>query len=117
MTATAADDGGTAISWYWISKAFSEGSPSDMLTLSEIWLAYKLPTGSTMKIAYSTDVTGTSFTDLYTFTPDDDEAVQRVIIPIATLQRHRWRRLKVYGTSDCEIYFMEQMGRQMIKRR
>jgi hypothetical protein len=117
MTATAADDGGTAISWYWISKAFSEGSPSDLLTLSEIWLSYKLPTGSTMKIAYSTDVAGTSFTDLYTFTPDDDEAAQRVIIPIATLQRHRWRRLKIYGTGDCEIYFMEQMGRQMPKRR
>jgi len=117
MTASATKDGSTDISWYWISKAFSEGSPSDLITLSEIWLSYKLPIGSTMKIAYSTDVTGTSFTDLDTFTPAASEAVQRVIIPVSTLQRHSWRRLKLYGTNDCEIYFMEQMGRQLPKRR
>ena len=117
MTSAATTDGGTAISWYWITKAFSEGSPSSKITISEIWLSFKLPVGSTLKLAYSEDVTGTSFTDVMTFTAGASEQVDRVVIPISAMQRANWRRLKLYGTSDCEVYFMEQIGRQSAKRR
>jgi hypothetical protein len=117
MTTDATLDGATAISWYWISKSFSEGSPSSQLTTSDIWLSFKLPIGSTLTLAYSDAVTGTSFTDILTYTANASEQVQRAILPVTALQRVNWRRLKLYGTGDCEVYFMEQKGRMAFSRR
>ena len=58
MTATATTDGGTAISWYRITKAFNDGMASGLTNVSEVWLKFKLPSGSTAVLAYSTDMEG-----------------------------------------------------------
>lgn len=111
MSTTATQDGSSDISWYWISKAYNEGTPSSRTTISEFWLTYYLPVGSTMKLAYSTDMDGTSFTDLYTFTPSVNKQSTRIIVPVSSLQNTDWYRLKLYGTGDCTVYFLEKKGR------
>ena len=111
MTTTATADGATAISWYYISKAFSEGSPSSQVTISELWLAFDLPVGSTLSVAYSSSVDNADFVDLYTFTASANEQSSRVIIPLSALQNVNWHRLKFYGTGDCTIHYYEKKGR------
>lgn len=111
MTTTATDDGGTAISWYYVSKVFNEGMSSSSVTISDVWIAFDLPTGSTMKLAYSASVDSNDFVDLYTFSTSSSDQEQRVVVPIAILQDVNWYRLKFYGTGDVTIHFYEKKGR------
>jgi hypothetical protein len=108
LTTTATTDDGTAISWYMISKAFNEGTPSAQTTISEMWVIFDLPTGSTMEVQYSSTIDGNDFVDLYDFTTSSDEQNQRVILPVTALQNVNWYRLKFSGTGQSTIYMLEK---------
>lgn len=107
MTTAATTDGGTAISWYRITKAFNEGMASSLENVSEVWLRFKLPVGSTATLAYSTAMEGTSFTDLYTFSTSADIQTVQVQLDVDDIYDAEQYRLKLYGTGDFELYQME----------
>jgi hypothetical protein len=107
MTTTATTDGGTAISWYRITKAFNEGMASSLENVGEVWLRFKLPVGSTAVLAYSTQEEGTSFTDLYTFTAAAGMQTVRVQLDVDDIYDAEQYRLKLYGTGDFELHQME----------
>lgn len=111
LTTTATTDDGNAISWYVISKCFNEGTPSANATLSEMWLIFDLPIGSTMKVQYSSSHDGDDFTDLYTFSSDEEKQNQRVLLPVTALQNINWYRLKFSGTGQSSIYALEKKAR------
>jgi hypothetical protein len=107
MSATATTDGGTAISWYRITKAFNEGMASGLENVGEVWMRFKLPSGSTATLAYSTDMEGTSFTDLYTFSTSSSIQTVRVQLDVHDIYDAEQYRLKLYGTGDFELHQME----------
>jgi hypothetical protein len=112
MSTVATSDSGTAISWYWITGALNDASPSSKEVINEIWLTFKLPVGSTMQIGFSETDEGTSFTDSpYTFVPSASVQTQRVMFPSTSMQNTNCRRWKLYGTGDCTIYHFEEKGR------
>ena len=108
MSTAATTDGGTAISWYRITKAFNNGMASSLENVSEVWLRFKLPSGSTAKLAYSTAMEGTSFTDFDTvFSTSADIQTVRVQLDVDDIYDAEQYRLKLYGTGDFELYQME----------
>lgn len=109
LNSTSTTDDGTAISWYRISKAFSDDTASGRTSVAEIWLTFDLPVGSTLNIAYSETESENDFVDIsHTFTPSNaDKQKERIIIPHSILQNVDWFRIKLYGTGPCTIYKME----------
>ena len=107
MSTVATTDGGTAISWYRITKAFNEGMASSLENVGEVWLRFKLPVGSTATLAYSTEEEGTTFTDLYTFTAAAGMQTERVQLDVDDIYDAEQYRLKLYGTGDFELHQME----------
>jgi hypothetical protein len=111
-------DGASAISWYYITGALNDGSPSSKQTINEVWMTYSLPIGSTLQIAYAQTDEGTVFTDSpYTFVPSAVTQTTRIQLPNTALQDTNYRRWKIYGTGDCTIFNFEEKGRDRINQR
>jgi hypothetical protein len=111
-------DNATAISWYFITGALSDGTPSSVETINEVWLTFKLPVGSTLQVAYSTADEGATFTDSpTTFVASASTQTVRVKLPSSALPRTNFRRWKIYGTGDCTIYHYEEKGRTRMNMR
>lgn len=95
-----------AVSWDWISKAFTGEQIKSRNTVSEIWVAIYLPSGSTATASFSTSHSGTTgFTTAYTFSTSS--SIQKVSIPIGTLANASWYRIRFTGTGPCDIHFLD----------
>jgi hypothetical protein len=96
----------TAVSWDWISKAFTDEQAKSKLTVDQIWVVINLPEGSSAKLAHSTAHTGlTDFTDLYTFTAN--AKVQNVCVNVSSINDVDWFRLRLYGTGPVDIHYID----------
>lgn len=96
----------TPVSWDWISKVITDEQLKAPLTVSEIWVAINLPTGSSCTLSYSTDPAATSgFTTLYTFTAS--ASIQNVSVPVALIQSVNWFKLRFTGTGPMDLYYMD----------
>jgi len=111
MTTTATSDNGSSIDWYFITKPFTDFVAKESKTISDIWIIYDLPIGSTFTLSYSSTVDGNDFTTLKTFTASADEQNTRIQIPVNVLQNVTFYRFKFSGSGQCTIYFMEQFYR------
>jgi hypothetical protein len=98
----------TAVSWDWISKAFTTDSIKDEITLDYIKVSIYLPTGSSATMKYSTAHDGTSgFTTMYTFSASS--SVQNVLIDAASSYVYdaNWFRLELTGSGPCDVHYIE----------
>lgn len=96
----------TAVSWDWISKAFTDEQAKSKLTVDQIWVVINLPEGSSAKLAYSTAHTGlTDFTDLYTFTATAE--VQNVCVNVSSINDVDWFRLRLSGSGPVDIHYID----------
>lgn len=118
MSAENVLDGATAISWYFITGALNDATPSSKETINEVWLTFKLPIGSAMQIAYSEDDEGDAFVDSpHVFVAAAKTQTVRVQLPDTALQDANYRRWKLYGAGDCTIYNYEEKGRGRMNSR
>lgn len=90
---------GTYDAWYANTKFFR--LLTQKLTIERIDVVFYLPTGSTMKLGYSTIVDYLYF-DLYTFATS--ESIQRVSIPLNSLQNLDWVSFQFSGNGLFKIY-------------
>lgn len=107
ISTTATTDGGTAISWYRITKAFNEGMASSLENVNEVWVKFKLPVGSTATLAYSTLEEGSTFTDLYEFDTSADMQTERIQLDVTDIYDAEQYRFEIYGTGDFELHQFE----------
>ena len=104
---TGTTDDGTAITWEATTGVW-EGIPlRGRKVVSDIWAIVDLPSGSTMTISYSTTVDNDDFTTLASFTADSDEQNTRIKVPTSILQNITWYRLKISGTGNATIHYIE----------
>lgn len=101
-------NGGSAISWSYITGVWNQGTVSQKKTLSDLWMIIDLPIGSTLTVSYSTTVDADDFTLLYTFTASATEQMTRVKVPTTALQSVNWWRLKIAGTGPCTIHSIQE---------
>lgn len=73
-------------------------------TVGPLKVLYKLPTGSTMKVAYNTNPDNPTWTDIYTFGNTPSTQPVTVDIPLTMLNNVDFYNLKFYGTGDFKIY-------------
>lgn len=89
--------------WNFITKVFQ--SQAGYLTdINKLWIEAEIPTGSTLKVAYSKTVDGNDFPDIATFTVNNDIGIQKFYIPTDKLNSLSYYRFKVYGTGPATIY-------------
>jgi len=106
-------DSTTPISWSWISKPFHENAVEGKKTLSEMWLVVDRSTGSTsFSIGFSTNVhnnDSTSFTTI-TSTVGASSNIQNVrhLIPSSDLQDVNWYRLRLAGTGQTKVHYLQK---------
>lgn len=105
------DDAGTAISWEYITKTFTDGAISQKKVVSNLWITCDLPSGSTLEVYTSQTVDNSDFVLLHTFTANSDEQNTRIVLPVTKLQNIDWYRLKFAGTGPCKIHFVEKIIR------
>jgi len=95
-----------AVSWDWISKAFTGEQLKSRNSVSEIWVAIYLPSGSTATAYFSTDPSGTTgFTSAKVFSTS--ASIQNVAINASALANANWYRLRITGTGPCDIHYVD----------
>ena len=100
-------DDSTAITWEHTTGALDATSIRNLKTLARLNCLAYVPIGSTMNIAYATDLTGTTFTSLYDFTPNASEQTVQIRIPATVLQHFNYYRLKISGTGPCKLHMVD----------
>lgn len=101
---TGTTDGGTAISWKWVTKALTEGgfSPQDVLRVFQV---AELPTGSTLSLAVSSLVEGdTDWTTIGSMTAASGYQKQRFTFLPNQAANKTWLRMKVSGTGPATLH-------------
>lgn len=93
--------------WNFITKAF-QSNPGYLTDINKLWIEAELPTGSTLKVAYSTSVDNNDFVDIATFTVNNDIGIQKFYIPTDKLYNLSYYRFKVYGTGPATIYSLSR---------
>ena len=113
------DDAGTPIPWELISKPFTEQSLEGKKTVSDMYLLADVSTGSTaFSVGYSTNTTNndsTTFTALTTISGSSNTQNTRIQVPYNQLQNTNWYRLRIAGTGQATIHYLQKNIR--IKRR
>lgn len=103
---TGNDDDGTPIEWYHISKAFNDNA-LNYKALQDIEIVYE--TTGELNIGYSTSASSTSFTTLAETTDFiTDGQKHRGLILAHQMQNVEWYRLKLWGTGQATVDFVQR---------
>jgi len=112
-------DSTTPISWELISKPFTEQVLDGKKILTDVYLLADISTGSTsFDVGYSTNASNndsTTFTSLTTITGSTNPQNTRIQVPYNQLQNTDWYRLRLAGTGQATIHYLQKNIR--IKRR
>lgn len=116
LSATAGYDSSIPIPWSFISKPFNDGTIAENKTVSELYIVASLTTSTTsFAVSYSTHATdnnSTSFTDLVSgTTAGTDIRNDKISLPLSALQDVAWYRLKVAGTGDVTLHYLQKNTR------
>lgn len=101
----------TNFAWNFITKAFDNDCVSRGSNVSELWIKFSLPIGSTGKILYSPTMDKNDFVELQTFTASADVQKVRIIIPPNILNDNGFYRYKFEGVGTFTLYYLETKGR------
>lgn len=103
-------DGLEQIYWNWESgPRFAK--PSAKQTLSNLWVLYDLPVGSTLNVYVSNSLDNDDWILNNELSDHEDEQISRLKIPINRINDVNWYRLKFTGTGPCTIHAIEEQYR------
>ncbi len=105
-------DGGTAISWEFITKPFNEGAIGEKKSVSDMYVVAEVSTGSTaFTMGYSTNVENndsSSFTTLLSLSGSSNTQNQRINVPLNQLHDVGWYRLRFAGSGPATVHFLQK---------
>ena len=96
-------DGGNPISWYAITKTFSNSSVAQKMKWVKLWTFWELASGSTLNVYFSPSATGNDWTLIKTFTGTGNQ-IQRIILPVDQFQLENMVRIKFAGTGWARMH-------------
>lgn len=97
----AADDAGTPISWYAVTKPFTSPSISQRQRWLKLWITVELAAGSSVQVYMSPSVSGNDWQLIQTITTPGS---QRVLVPVQAFTLENTVRLKLAGTGWTRIH-------------
>lgn len=97
----AADDAGTPISWYAITKPFTSPSISQRQRWLKLWLTVELAAGSSVQVYMSPSVRGEDWQLIQTIT---EPGSQRILVPVSSFTLENTVRIKLAGTGWARIH-------------
>jgi hypothetical protein len=105
-------DGGTAISWEFITKPFNEGAIGEKKSVSDMYVVAEVSTGSTaFTLGYSTNVENndsSSFTSLLSLSGSSNTQNQRINVPLNQLHDVGWYRLRFAGSGPATVHYLQK---------
>lgn len=105
-------DAGSAISWYFITKPFTNPVMSQRQRWLKLWLYAEIPTGTTVNIYLSTTKDGDDFNLVHTVT-GPMTSTDRIIIPVRSVVLQNTVRVKISGTGPATIHELVRQVRQL----
>lgn len=107
-------DGGTAISWYAITKLFTNASMAQKMRWYKMFIFAELAAGSTFNVSFSKSASGDSDWELMqSITGTGGIKIQRIIIPVAKYARENYIRIKFHGTGWMRLHEHTRQQRQL----
>lgn len=105
-------DAGTAISWSFTTKPFTNPVMSQRQRWIKMWLYAEIPTGTTVNIYLSTTKDGNDFNLVHTAV-GTGSGVERIIIPVRSVVLENTVRVKISGTGPAKIHELVRQVRQL----
>ncbi|OME12780.1 hypothetical protein [Paenibacillus odorifer] len=106
------NDAGAPISWYLVTKAFTNPVMSQRQRWLKMWLYAEIPVGTTINIYLSTTKDGNDFNLVHTVVGTGTK-VERVIIPVRSVVLENTVRVKISGTGPAKIHELVRQVRQL----
>ena len=100
-------DDSTAIVSVHTTGAYNIAPIRNKKTMAMLHCFAYVPIGSTMNIAYATDLTGTGFTSLYDFIPSASEQNVQIRLPVSALQHVSYYRLQISSSGPVRLYMID----------
>jgi hypothetical protein len=107
-----ASDAGTPISWYAITKPFTNRSTAQKQRWLKMWVMAELAAGSTLNISLSRTVDGNDWEQVHTFT-GTGQRIERIMIPVANYALENTIRIKFSGTGWARLHEHTRQVRQL----
>lgn len=105
-------DAGTPVSWYFVTKPFTNPVMSRRQRWIKMWLYAEIPLGTTINIYLSTTKDGNDFNLVHTVTGNGLK-VERIIIPVRSVVLENTVRVKISGTGPAKIHELVRQVRQL----
>jgi len=102
------NDGGNFISWYCVTKPFSNGSLAQKLRWYKLFIVADVPSGSTLQVFLSRSIDGDDWEEVTPYMQGS-----RVIIPVSRFANENYLRIKISGTGPVTIREITRQQRQL----